>query len=592
MAGHWAKHLGEIPVIFALTLANAATLVAYPYLLKWIIEGIERQFSVQQLLWDVLWLAVAGIGHAAIYAALQMRRVRLNLGFEYAMRLRAFEYVLRTGAEFAARFRTGDVTTRLMDDVTDKLSWYMCSGIFRVVEALSIIVFGVAMMCWISPELTLYTAGPLPILIGLFIFTANTLQRRYKAVQKSISELNDALESCFGGIRVVKAFTAEEQQIALIGAAIEKQRRAEVRAVRWQTVIDSLYGNIWQLAIVGVLLAGGGMAVSGRISLGDVVAFDAYVLLLVGPMFDIGQFLVRGKVSAVSIGRVQELEEALPEPFESGLSKPVSRTLDEPTGYTEAARAPAREPLVLRFEDVQYRFPKAEREALSRVEFVAKPGTLTAVVGEIGAGKSTLLALVPRLADPQAGRVVIGDRAVTEWDAGDLRGQIGYASQEAVLFSGTIADNVRFGRAGISDDDVRRALDTACLRLEPPGWPQGIETEIGSRGVRLSGGQKQRVALARALAGRPSILLLDDCTASLDAETEHRVWEQLLRELPNCTTLLATHRPSTLERVDQIIVLSQGKVEDIGTFAELNRPGTLFHRLYVNWQHANEENVA
>ena len=191
-------------------------------------------------------------------------------------------------------FRTGDIITRLLDDVGTKLAWYLCSGIFRVFEAAAIIVFGVAMMLSISPSLTLAAAGPLPLLVIFFIVTANPLHTRYDRVQQTISDLNSAVETTFSGLRVVKTFAAERLQQRAVFAAIDAEQVAEVSAVRAQSVLDLVFGNVWQLGIIGVLLLGGPMVIEGTLTLGDLVAFDAYVLLLVWPMFDIGQFLVRG----------------------------------------------------------------------------------------------------------------------------------------------------------------------------------------------------------------------------------------------------------------------------------------------------------
>ncbi len=581
---HWRLYRGTIPLLLLLTLLNAVITVIYPLLVKEIIEGVESSAASEFFLWWTAILLLLGAVHTLVYLFMQLLRTRLNLSFEYGVRQRGFEYLMRLGHSFFTRFRTGDVVTRLMDDVSDKLAWYMCSGIFRVIEALAIIVFCITAMIWINAELTLYAAGPLPILILIFVFTADHLHRRYDTVQQSISHLNESLETCFSGIRVVKAFTAESMQSEIVGRAIEENRQAEIRAVRWQTIIDTLWGNIWQLGIIGVLLVGGTMAVAGEVTLGELVAFDAYVLMLVWPMFDIGQFLVRGKLSAVCIDRLAEIENAQPDVPDARQTAIVARQphVAAPPDYE---RPPRREDsLSIRFESVDYRFEEAERLALDDVSFEASAGKLTALVGETGSGKSTVLAMIARLFDPANGIVVVGDRDIRAWPLVELRQSIGYVPQEALLLSGSLRENIRFGREWVGDADMEMALELAQLRRDLAEWPEGLETIVGSRGVRLSGGQKQRVALARALAGRPSILLLDDCTASLDAATEEAVWRNLTEEIPGCTTLLVTHRPATLARAHRIVVLDEGQVCETGSFAELNTHDTLFHQLYVQWK--------
>ena len=582
--GHWAIYRGEVPLLLGLTVANAVVLVAYPFLLKRIIDGIQQSLTPGFLWGQVALLLGVGILHFFIYAVMQYRRALLNMRFEFGVRLRAFESVLRLGPLFFSRFRTGDVVTRLNDDVSEKISWFLCSGVFRVLEAAVLIVFGIAMMLLINPRLTLYTATPLPILVALFVVTGHQLHQRYEAVQQSISELNDSLESCFSGIRVVKAFGVEENQQRLVEHTIEQQRRAEIKAVLWQTIIDSLYGNIWQLAIVAVLLAGGMMVIAGDVTLGDLIAFDTYVLMLVWPMFDIGQFFVRGKLCAVSIDRVAEVERFPPEVWISEAPPPTARHIASAPPEEESIADESAKSLTVGFEHVSYHYPSSERLAMEDVSFAAEPGRLTAIVGEVAAGKSTLLNLIPRLMDPAEGRVLIGGRDARDWPADTLRRQLGYVPQEPHLLSGTLEENIRFGRKDITDDAIHSATLMAQLQNEIAGWPLGLHTIVGSRGVRLSGGQKQRVALARALAGRPRVLLLDDCTASLDAETETALWNRLTEALPDCATLLVTHRPATLERADQILVLERGRLIETGTFGDLEHQGSAFHRLYVEWK--------
>ncbi|MCA9068831.1 MAG: ABC transporter ATP-binding protein, partial [Planctomycetaceae bacterium] len=494
MGSHWAVYRGEIPLLLGLTLGNAVVLVAYPFLLKRIIDGIEGSLSTTFIWTQVSFLFGLGVLHFFIYAVMQYRRALLNLKFEFGARLRAFEYVLRMGPEFFSRFRTGDVVTRLNDDVTEKISWFLCSGIFRVIEAAVLILFGVVMMLVINPQLTLYTAAPLPFLVGLFILTGHQLHRRYDAVQKSISELNDSLESCFSGIRVIKAFGVEDHHQRLVEQTIEQQRRAEIQAVRWQTIIDSLYGNIWQLAIVAVLLAGGTMAIANEVTLGDLIAFDTYILLLVWPMFDIGQFFVKGKQCAVGVDRIAEIESAPPEVVIPETPPPKARTIFLPLLQDNAKAIKTAEPLIVEFDQVSYQYPTSPTPAVVDVSFIARPGTITALVGEVGTGKSTLIQLIPRVMDPTGGTIRIGERDARQWLADDLRSRLGFVPQEPHLLSGTIEENIRFGRVSVTEEAVQNAIEIAQLQSTIAEWPAGLQTVVGARGVRLSGGQKQRVS--------------------------------------------------------------------------------------------------
>ena len=583
---HWKLYASTIPVILLLTFLHAALSVMYPLIFGWIIDGVRSAESSGFFVRQTLLLMGMGMAHLAVYSTMQFIRARLNLSFEFSVRNRAFQATTRMGPAFFSKLRTGDLVTRLMDDVSEKLSWYMCSGIFRVIEAGLVILCCLTAMLIKSPRLTLMAAGPLPLLVLVFVMTSGKLRKRYDVVQETISTLNESLESCFSGIRVVKSFTAADMQRAVIGDAIESNRRAEISAVRWQTVMDTIWSNLWQLGIIAVLLAGGGMVMRGEITLGVLVAFDSWVLQMVWPMFDIGQFLVRGRISAVSIDRISEIETAEPEiDYPSSLpliaQPPSSKPLED---HARLPRLPAA--MDVEFVDVSYHFPDADETtlALDGANLCAEPGRVTAMVGETGSGKSTALALMIRLIDPTAGSVRIAGTDLKQHDLVRLRQSIGYVPQESLLLSGTILENIRFGRDWVTDDDIAMSMRIAQLTSDLSEWSAGLQTIVGARGVRLSGGQKQRVALARALAGRPSLLLLDDCTAALDAATESEVWKNLLVEIPDCTTLLVTHRPATLQRVARIVVFDRGQTVEAGHFSQLNSRDTLFHQLYFQWK--------
>jgi len=254
---------------------------------------------------------------------------------------------------------------------------------------------------------------------------------------------------------------------------------------------------------------------------------------------------------------------------------------------TEGAPAPSGDvaPLLdVRAIDAGY----GSLQIVSGVSLSVAAGEHVLVFGPNGAGKSTFVKAIAGIATVLGGAVRLDGVSLDEIDISKWRDMIGYVPQEVNLLSGTIRENIRFGRTWISDDDLDMAVDVARLREEIAGWPEGLDTVVGSRGLRLSGGQKQRVALARALAGRPAILLLDDCTASLDAETEEQVWRELSTAIPGCTIILVTHRPATLQRSNQIIVLDRGAIREQGTFEELRPSGTYFHELYVQWKLQDE----
>jgi len=614
-------------LIVSLTIVNTIARVVLPLVLKRTFDGFETHLTAAGLVSAVLLYLALGTFEWMGATGLIFMRGSMNLKFEMAARLNAYARLVHHAPGFFQKYRTGDLVTRLTDDVSEKLSWFICSGIFRCLAAILVVVFGVVMMLRLDPFLTLCTVGPLPLLILLFIKMGTVLDRRFDDVQQRISEMNGALEACFSGIRVVKAYGRENAEERSFERFAAECRRAEIAAARSQTLVDSMFGHVWQLGVVAVLLAGGIGVMSGRLTLGTFVAFDAYVLMLIFPMFDIGTFFVRGRQSGVSIARLRELEETSPEIAEDPHARTLARAdiegrlRFEGLGYAYATPAPApsaggnghlsevasgklraggngsgsgngapMEGGAANGGEIAAR-PGAPplRLALDGITFEVRPGEIVAVVGTVGSGKSTLLRLVPRLMDPTRGRALLDDVDLRALALDSLRGTVGYVPQEALLFSGTIRDNIRFGREGVGEARVLEACDVARLGKDLAGFSHGLDTRVGVRGLALSGGQKQRVALARALAGRPRILVLDDVTAALDAETESALWEELHRVLPDLATLVVTHRTATLERADRILVLDGGRLVEEGTHAELSERGPVYRSIYR--RHTLEERV-
>jgi ATP-binding cassette subfamily B protein len=508
-------------------------------------------------------------GRAAtgLYALFQSVRAWMNCHLEWEFRQAAFDGITGKGPDFFNRFRTGDLVTRMTDDVAEKLSWFACSGIFRFYEASLVVIFLTITMWSIDPVLTVWTAGPLPVLIFIFFRISSLLDRRYDYLQKCISHFNDLMEACFSGIRVVKAYVQEATQRKKFEDVAQERRRAEIDTVKVMTVVDSMYNYIWQFGVVVVLVAGGARVLYSDLSLGGMATFIYYVVWLIFPMFDIGQFLVKGRQSAVSINRLVELED-----MPAMVSATGSRTL------TDAARCG------VTFDGVSFTFDGLTHSIVDDVTMDIRPGETVAVVGRVGSGKSWLVNMIPRLVDPTGGRIQLDGHDLREFRLADLRRSVGYVPQEPVLFSDSVRNNILFGRDHIPESELTWAVEVAQLTEEVARFPQGLDTQIGTRGMSISGGQKQRLALARALVGKPNILILDDCTSALDSRTEDALWERLHEVMPGLTAVIITHRPDTLERADRIIVLEDGRIEEVGHHDDLVERGGLYARIYRRYQ--------
>lgn len=545
--------------IFDLLGTGAVKPTGLPGLTGWIDQLAQGRIGAYVLL-----LIVFAFCDVVAHTLTVGHRAYMNIRLEWEFRQESFSGVLDKGPDFFNRFSTGDLVTRMTDDVGEKMAWFSCSGIFRFYEALIIIVFSLVMMISLNPALTVWLVCTLPLLVFVYIKSSTRMNRRYDFLQKKISAVNDTMEACFSGIRVVKAYCREDDQKKQFGNVADNRQGAEIAAVKTGAVIESLWMYIWQFGTVIVLVAGGWYVIGGSLSIGEFVAFNTYVLFLMYPMFDVGNFLVRGMRAAVSMKRLMELENHPPMISAEHDKRPIPVT---PHGRVE-------------FEKVHFRLPGMERDILSDLNFIVEPGKRVALVGRVGSGKSWAVRLIPRLVDPTGGRILLDGRDLREYDLADLRKYIGYVPQDPILFSDTIENNIRFHREGISQETLDWGIDVAQLRDDLAAFPEGLATKIGVRGMSISGGQKQRLALARALVGRPKILILDDCTSALDADTEAGLWDSLHAVMPELTCFIITHRPATLEKVDEVLVLDEGRIVERGGHIELILKDGVYCKLY------------
>lgn len=586
--GFWRPHRPFLLLLFLLTLVSSGVAIAYPLVFRFVLDrlaegvgggtlssAVRGTVPSDELARILGILAVIAVGRfvAKLYPA---ARAWVNHLLEMGIRTKVFASILEKDHRFFAHFRTGDLATRLLDDITEhpKLAWFSCSGVFRALESGSKLFFCVGAMLLLEPRLAILAALPLPLMLLLIYRIRTRLREALLAQQEAISRTNDMLESTFSGIRIVKAFGAESGPSRHFDAILAHRVSVQFRVRRLFAtidVLDTVASRIGQLVVLGI---GGTMVARGELSLGTLYAFYIYLDMLVEPMVDLPNLFVTSRQAFVCMDREEEvLRYPVVRPAEGG------SPLAAGDGGISAACAPRPDPVPLgpiesvSLHGVSFAF-RPGRQALEGLDLALRRGETVAVVGEVGSGKSTLLSLLAGLLVPEEGEIRVNGIPLASSSGEDYRRQLGYVPQQPLLFSESIAENVTMGRTEAGGDApgavwTDRLLAMVRMEEEIARMPEGTATVLGQKGTRLSGGQRQRVSIARALYGRPRLLLLDDCTASLDAENEDRLWAGLRELTPGAIVVLVSHRLATVRRADRIVVLEEGRIAAQGTHEEL-----------------------
>lgn len=556
----WVSQKWFVLIMVAFTLVSSAVAVAYPFVFKKLIDLMadilkfpakypHPMNEVNRII--MLFLAI-GIAQfiTSFYPSF---RAFMNVRFEHSLRMFYFKHILRKDYTFYHKFRTGDIVTRLTDDLSEfsSVSWFLCSGIFRAFNSFSMIAFSLAVMFSLNWLLTLLSVASLPLMMVVFYLTSDKLYNNFKLNREAISNINNQLEMSFSGIRIIKAFVGEEKYNRFFATALAKRFKTEMSVVKLNAVLHLIYEYIDYFAQIGVIIFGGYMAVKGTISIGTFFLFYTYLSMMIYPLLDLPQLFVSGKQCFVNIDRLEEM-----------LNYPVIHPIKE-----EGAKI--NKLATVKFDKVSFTYPDKENPVIKDCSFELKAGEKMLILGSTGVGKTTVANLFTAILYPTGGDIAINGVPFNELDITSWRSIIGYVPQEALLFTGTIRDNITFTEEqadALAYDDVVRISQ---LKSELAAFPLGDATPVGNRGQTVSGGQKQRVTIARALINKPQLLILDDITASLDAENEENLWNELKEHFAEITCVVISHRLSTLRYIDSILFIdSEGHCHK-GTHDEL-----------------------
>ena len=522
----------------------------------------NRDGAESALLWAGVLIVVFAImrGLFAFSQAYMGERLSQSLAFD--IRNELFAKIQRLSFSYHDRNRTGQLMVRATDDV-EKVRMFIGQGLLMAVQALVLLTGTLILLFLTNTRLMLVALPILPAALILFMVFGRLAQPLFDHVQRLLSNMNTILQENVAGIKVVKAFTREKEQSERFSGAADKLMRQQLVVSR---IFSFLFPFVFLIANLGqalVLNAGGRQIIQGTLTLGEWQKFSLYLVYVFIPLGMLGMIISQMSQAAASARRVFEILDA------------QSDVTDKPNA---AALPPVRGHV--RFESVGFRYFNSGEAVLSEVDFEALPGQTVALLGATGSGKSSIINLIPRFYDATQGRVLIDDHDIRDVKLESLRSQIGIVLQDTTLFSGTLRENIAFGRPEATPEQIIASAKTAAAHDFILSFPQGYDTPVGERGTTLSGGQKQRLAIARALLMDPHILILDDSTSSVDLATEGEIQDALKLLMRDRTSFVIAQRISTVLNADQILVLDRGRIVAHGRHEYLMETSEIYAGIY------------
>ncbi len=546
---------------YAALLGTTAILLVTPQFIRWIVDRGIRQNDLQLLTWSVLGLLALTALRGVLTFCSSLLAETASQGVSYGLRRDLHAKLTELSFAYHDRTESGQLLSRSMQDV-ERLRMLTGRSVLGLANGVVLLVGSAVALIMMDPLLALLAMLTMPILAHRAMRFGAHYRPLSMGIQQQLAVLTTRLEQNLRGARIVKAFAQEDAEIDRFEEENQKWFGLAASTARLTALNMPLLDLIANLATVIIVWLGGYLVIQGDLTLGELVAFITYLAQLTSPIRRLGFLVPSIAMAGASAERVFEI-------------------LDEETPIREAEDARPIGPMRghLRFEKVSFSYARPHN-VLREVSFEIEPGEVLALLGPTGSGKSSIINMIPRFYDPTEGRILLDGQDIRTATLNSLRSQIGIVLQESTLFATTIRENIAFGRADATDEEVVDAAEAAQAHEFIESFPDGYDTKVGERGATLSGGQRQRVAIARTLLTDPRILILDDATSSVDTQTEHLIQKALSNLMKGRTSVIIAQRLSTVRMADQILMLEKGQIAAAGNHEELYERSALYRKIY------------